>query len=143
MLISKKRPTAGSLKRVQKNIQPKLQVMCDLETYSRQLSSSLEAARRVLTNERYQSLVQTAYLRNPRLFGSVEHKYADKFGLVGLLTNMTLVALLNCFEMLGLEMSALGKLASWSELHSVSLELKFEQRYGRSMAMTESQKVHF
>ena len=67
--------------------------------------------------------------RNPQVLENVEHKYDDKFALVGVMTNMTLASLLNCLEMLGFDAANLETACEWSQRNSVSLELRCEEKY--------------
>ena len=106
-----------------------------LQLFGDQLSASLEAVRRVLHNERYLSVwykqknLPNPLKRKPQVLEHVDHKYDDKFALVALMTNMTLASLLNCLEMLGLDGTNLETACSWSQRHSVTLELRCEEKY--------------
>lgn len=68
----------------------------ELLSFQRKVQDALQVVERTLELE-----------RKPRLAGDVDHAYGAKFGLVNSVTNTAIIAYLNCFEKLGLDMGVL------------------------------------
>lgn len=68
----------------------------ELLSFQRKVQDALQVVERTLELE-----------RKPRLAGDVDHAYGAKFGLVNSVTNTAIIAYLNCFEKLGLDMDVL------------------------------------
>ena len=69
------------------------------------VDKALEEVRKILKAE-----------RSPAYMESVRHSYSDKFGLVEFLTNMSLAAQLNCFQMMGIDGTNLLQIHTWAKV---------------------------
>jgi hypothetical protein len=99
--------------------------------FGHQIDRALKHIKRILDNTRH-----------PRYAADVDHKYDDKFGIVGtqdslysrnsseFLTNITLGAHMNCLSLLGVK--DLSDLRLWAERRSVTLRFVVEERYTSS-----------
>ncbi len=76
----------------------------------------MSAARRVLATNKY-----------PTLPSSTGHVYTDKYVLSETLANMSLAAVLNALELLGVNVKTLKTVREWARERSVTLRLKAEE----------------
>eukprot|EP00959_Pyramimonas_sp_CCMP1952_P229638 4801262-Pyramimonas_sp.AAC.1 len=53
---------------------------------------------------------------------SVQHTYSDKFGLAEFLTNISLAAQINCFQMMGIEGANLYRMHDWVKVDPPHLQ---------------------
>eukprot|EP00976_Prorocentrum_cordatum_P063838 1177244-Prorocentrum_minimum.AAC.3 len=60
--------------------------------------------------------------RNPTYMESVQHTYSDKFGLAEFLTNISLAAQINCFQMMGIEGANLYRMHDWVKVDPPHLQ---------------------
>eukprot|EP01122_Echinamoeba_exundans_P013036 TRINITY_DN5621_c0_g6_i1.p1 TRINITY_DN5621_c0_g6~~TRINITY_DN5621_c0_g6_i1.p1 ORF type:complete len:1099 (+),score=366.81 TRINITY_DN5621_c0_g6_i1:411-3707(+) len=66
--------------------------------------------------------------RSPAVAADVPHKYDDKYGLAEFLTNTSLAAFINAFEVLGLTEEKLRQLLEWSKKRSVTIRFKADEK---------------
>ena len=79
------------------------------------VNDALDAIKRVLEAE-----------RDPRIAEEVDHDYQNKYDFVNLLTNMTVIAQMNCLERLGLTRDVLLVLLQAHPTTQKATTLRFE-----------------
>ena len=84
--------------------------------FHNQVSSAMTRIRQILENT-----------RNPQLAENVGHSWQDKYSLAEYLANSALRAILDCLDLIEIDVTTSKKLKDWSKEKSVSLRLRGEE----------------
>ena len=89
----------------------------DEQTFRNQVYQAISDVKKILDNARV-----------PEIPESVSHKYDDKYLLAEFLTNTSMAATLNCFDLLGISPDLLNKFKEWSKTRTVTLRFSGVER---------------